>query len=112
MRLPLRIALSHHTGPRRLISFSSSDPGMIPRYAVRHASSWVSATAVASVGLARRISIRVVLMARLKQPPRARFKPFVNGQLMMLAGRGEDATVFFARCPGAPIRAVPIREYA
>jgi len=30
MRLPLRIALSHHDGPRRLISFCNSAPGMMP----------------------------------------------------------------------------------
>ena len=28
--VPLRMALSHHCGPRRLISFSNSEPGMMP----------------------------------------------------------------------------------
>src|SRR5262245_29131652 len=77
------MAESHQSGPRRLISRSSSAPGMMPWYAARQLSSCVAAIAGASDGLARRTSIRVVLMRELKRSTRLSSRDIFNSTLTM-----------------------------
>src|ERR1700730_3486847 len=81
IRLPLLMAPSHHSAPRRLISLSNSGPGMMPWYAVRHAKSWVAASGTASDDLARRISMTTVCMGGIEPTWPLPFKSNVNIRL-------------------------------